>query len=223
MHVCESTLRPVSPIFECCISSQRSFPSRVRSPTPAKTETPPWALAIRAINSVRMTVLPSPAPPNNPALPPRTNGVKRSITLMPVSKISVFVDRSVDRRGVAVDGPVFLGLDGAESVDRLADQVEDAAEGRLADGDLHGGAGVEAVHAADHPVGVAQGDAPHPPAAEVLLHFAGEVQFDALFVGDDFHGVVDGRHVRLAELGVEGRADDLRDAADVLGRRLLAP
>ena len=38
MHVCESTLRPVSPILDCCISSQRSLPSRVRSPTPAKTE-----------------------------------------------------------------------------------------------------------------------------------------------------------------------------------------
>ena len=95
MQVCSITLRPVLPIFDFCISSQRSLPSRVRSPTPAKTEYPPWALAIRAINSVRITVLPRPAPPNRPALPPRTNGVNRSITLMPVSKISVRVDRSV--------------------------------------------------------------------------------------------------------------------------------
>jgi hypothetical protein len=51
------------------------------------------ALAIRAISSVRMTVLPRPAPPNRPALPPRTNGVSRSMTLMPVSNISVLVDR----------------------------------------------------------------------------------------------------------------------------------
>ena len=29
---------PVSPIFASCISSQRSLPSRVRSPTPAKQE-----------------------------------------------------------------------------------------------------------------------------------------------------------------------------------------
>ena len=50
---------------------------------------------MRAISSVRITVLPSPAPPNRPALPPRTNGVSRSITLMPVSNISVLVDRSV--------------------------------------------------------------------------------------------------------------------------------
>ena len=32
------TLLPVSPIFASCISSHRSLPSRVRSPTPAKQE-----------------------------------------------------------------------------------------------------------------------------------------------------------------------------------------
>ena len=38
MHVWSITCRPVSPILAFCISSQRSLPSRVRSPTPAKTE-----------------------------------------------------------------------------------------------------------------------------------------------------------------------------------------
>ncbi len=38
MHVWSITWRPVSPILASCISSQRSLPSRVRSPTPAKTE-----------------------------------------------------------------------------------------------------------------------------------------------------------------------------------------
>ena len=38
MQVCSITLRPVVPILDFCISSQRSFPSRVRSPTPANTE-----------------------------------------------------------------------------------------------------------------------------------------------------------------------------------------
>ena len=68
MQVCDITLRPVSPILACCISSHRSFPSRVRSPTPAKTEKPPCAEAMRAISSVRITVLPNPAPPNKPGL-----------------------------------------------------------------------------------------------------------------------------------------------------------
>ena len=76
---------------------------------------------MRAISSVRMTVLPRPAPPNRPALPPRTNGVSRSITLMPVSKISVLVERSVTGGRLAVDGPVVVGLDRPAAVDRLAE------------------------------------------------------------------------------------------------------
>ena len=137
-------------------------------------------LAMRAISSVRMTVLPRPAPPNRPALPPRTNGVSRSMTLMPVSNSSVLVDRSASGGGVAVDRPALLGVDRAAAVDRLAEQVEHAAERRLADGHGHRAAGVDALLAADQAVGAAQGDAADAAAAEVLLHFAGEVDLDAL-------------------------------------------
>ena len=56
-------------------------------------------VAMRAINSVRMTVLPRPAPPNSPALPPRTSGVNRSMTLMPVSNSSVLGDSSAKGGG----------------------------------------------------------------------------------------------------------------------------
>ena len=38
-----------------------------------------------------ITVLPTPAPPNSPTLPPFAYGAKRSTTLIPVSKISLFV------------------------------------------------------------------------------------------------------------------------------------
>ena len=71
------------------ISSQRSLPSRVRSPTPANTELPWCSRATLRISSWIRTVLPRPAPPKRPTLPPRTNGATRSITLMPVSKISI--------------------------------------------------------------------------------------------------------------------------------------
>src|SRR3712207_6460345 len=71
------------------ISWMRSLPSRVRSPTPANTDTPPWSCATRWIISWISTVLPTPAPPNRPILPPCTYGVSRSMTLMPVSSISV--------------------------------------------------------------------------------------------------------------------------------------
>ena len=104
---------PVSPIFASCISSQRSLPSRVRSPTPAKQEKPEWKRARRAMSSWMITVLPTPAPPKRPALPPRTSGQSRSMTLIPVSKISVLDDRScisgggwwMTRRAWACTGP----------------------------------------------------------------------------------------------------------------------
>jgi hypothetical protein len=60
---------PVSSI-DSLISRKRSLPSRVRSPTPAKTLTPPWALATLLMSSRMSTVLPTPAPPKRPILPP---------------------------------------------------------------------------------------------------------------------------------------------------------
>ena len=65
------------------------MPSRVRSPTPANTEVPENSRAIRVIISWISTVLPTPAPPKRPILPPFTYGVSRSMTLIPVSRISV--------------------------------------------------------------------------------------------------------------------------------------
>src|SRR5262245_37505903 len=80
--------------FDSVISRIRSLPSRVRSPTPAKTDVPPKLRATRMIISWMSTVLPTPAPPNRPILPPLTYGASRSSTLMPVSSISVLGSRS---------------------------------------------------------------------------------------------------------------------------------
>ena len=70
------------------ISSQRSLPSRVRSPTPPKTLKPPFSTAVIRISSWISTVLPTPAPPKRPILPPLAKGQSRSTTLMPVSNTS---------------------------------------------------------------------------------------------------------------------------------------
>ena len=43
-----------------------------------------------------ITVLPTPAPPNIPILPPCTYGSSRSITLMPVSSMIFFGSRSAN-------------------------------------------------------------------------------------------------------------------------------
>ena len=46
------------------------------------------------MSSWMMTVLPTPAPPKRPILPPRRYGSSRSMTLIPVSNISSAVDWS---------------------------------------------------------------------------------------------------------------------------------
>ncbi len=81
---------------DSCISRNRSFPSRVRSPTPQNTDLPPCPLATLLMSSMMTTVLPTPAPPKSPILPPLTNGAMRSMTLMPVSKTSVFGSRATN-------------------------------------------------------------------------------------------------------------------------------
>ncbi len=73
------------------ISLMRSLPSRERSPTPAKTETPACSWATFRMSSWMMTVLPTPAPPKMPTLPPFLKGQMRSMTLRPVSKTSTSV------------------------------------------------------------------------------------------------------------------------------------
>ncbi len=65
-----NTITVLSMTPDSFISSQRSFPSRVRSPTPEKTENPPCSVAMLRINSWRMTVFPRPAPPKRPIFPP---------------------------------------------------------------------------------------------------------------------------------------------------------
>src|SRR6267142_3766762 len=65
-----------------------SLPSRVRSPTPANTERPLCWYAMLRISSCTMTVLPVPAPPNSPIFEPLAKVHMRSMTLIPVSRIS---------------------------------------------------------------------------------------------------------------------------------------
>ena len=87
--ICPKASAVFSSVPEAAISLSRSLPSRERSPTPVNTEYPPCSVAILWIISNISTVLPTPAPPKSPIFPPRTYGAKRSITLMPVSSISV--------------------------------------------------------------------------------------------------------------------------------------
>ena len=180
------------------------------------------ALAMRAISSVRMTVLPRPAPPNRPALPPRTSGVSRSMTLMPVSNTSVLGDSSANGGGSRWIGRRSVASTGPRPSIGSPSRLKTRPSVSLPTGTVHRRAGVDDVHAADQAVGRAEGDAADAVAAEVLLHLAGQVDRDALVLGVDRQGVVDLGQVPFVELGVERRADDLDDLADVLAVRRCA-
>ena len=68
--------------------------SLVLSPTPANTEYPECSIAMFLMSSIMFTVFPTPAPPNKPTFPPFAKGQTRSITLIPVSRISLESARS---------------------------------------------------------------------------------------------------------------------------------
>jgi hypothetical protein len=144
-----------------------------------------------------MTVLPTPAPPKTPILPPFANGQTRSMTLMPVSKISV------DRQALARGHRALL-------VDRFAQNVEDAAEGHLADRHRDWAARVGGVDAAGEAVRSGHGHAADPVVAEVLLDFADD---HLAVAAADFHGVVDRGKPAGREFDVDDRTRDLNHAA----------
>ena len=118
---------------------------------------------------------------------------------------------AVDRRGLGRGDRTTL-------VDRLAEEVEHAAEHAFTHGNAHGRAGVDARVATLHAVGRGEGDAADLAAAEVLGDLADEGHlrtrlFGSLGLEVHMHGVVDLGQVRLGELRVEGRSDDLNDGA----------
>ena len=81
-------------------------------------------------------------------------------------------------RALAVDRPAQRVLrDRRAVVHRLAEHVEDAAERRRADRHRDRAAGVDDFHAAHDGVGGRHGDGAHLVAADVLLHFDGDVEW----------------------------------------------
>ena len=101
-------------------------------------------------------------------------------------------------------------------VHRLADDVEDPAQCRLADGDGNGLPGIDHVHAAHDAVGRAHGDGPDLVAADVLLDFRDQLS------GIDLHGdrVIELGQLLGLELDVEDGSDDLHHFTDVVFHNL---
>ena len=107
-----------------------------------------------------------------------------------------------------VDGALAGGDHRAGFVDRLADDVDDAAEAFLADRNRDRRAGVDHLLAANETFGDVHRDAAHGAFAEMLGHFENE----AVAVVGGFERVQDFRQVTV-ELHVDDGADDLGDAA----------
>ena len=170
------------------------------------------------------TVLPTPAPPKRPTLPPRTYGAIRSTTLSPVSKISVVGLSSANCGRVAVDRPALVGLDRLlDLVDRVAEHVEDAPERSVADRHADRPARIDDLHSPREAVGGVHRDGADAVVAEVLLHFCDQLECrPSLALGDDDPQ----RGVDLGELVREDRVDydplDLDDPADVPGAAVCA-
>src|SRR5438046_361137 len=95
------------------ISWYRSLPSRVRSPTPAKTDTPPCSLAMLLISSMMTTVFPTPAPPNAP--------VAEVLLHLERHRRRVVLDRILDRQRAVDRGQCFGELDVHHRPDDLND------------------------------------------------------------------------------------------------------
>ena len=93
---------------------------------------------------------------------------------MPVSRISRVGVRSSTSGASRWIGQRSSASTVVALVDRLAEQVEDAAERLVADGHGDRAAGVADLGAAREAVGGVHGDRAHAVVAEVLLHLADE-------------------------------------------------
>ena len=122
-----------------------------------------------------------------------------------------------EARRIAVNRPALVGLDLVALVDDIAENVEDTAEGRVADRNADRRARVLDVHAAGEPVGGVHGDRTDAVVAEVLLDLGDQVEGGSplLLRHRDAERVVDGREAPVKD-GVDDDALDLDDLARVV-------
>jgi hypothetical protein len=123
----------------------------------------------------------------------------------------------LEGRRVAVDRPTLLGFHLFALVDDVAEDVEDAAESGVADGNADRRARVLHVHAAGKPVRGVHGDRAHAIVAEMLLDLGDQVESGSplLLRHLDSECVVDPGEAPVED-GVDDDALDLDDLARVL-------
>src|SRR5262249_11978667 len=92
-------------------------------------------------------------------------------------------------RGRAMDRPVLFGRDGAFFVYGLAQQIEDAAQRLIPDGNGDGTSRIFGGHSAHQAVGAGHGDTAHDVVAQMLGDLDGQVNSAVFVLNAD--GVVD--------------------------------
>ena len=103
-------------------------------------------------------------------------------------------------------------FEGTNEVNRLADDVDDAAEHARADRNRDRGAGVKDVLTADQAFGRVHGDGAHGVLTEMLRDFENQALAAVLGLKR-----VQDRWQMILELHVDDGADDLRDLSDSVG------
>lgn len=115
-------------------------------------------------------------------------------------------------RRVGVDGRKLGALDRTTLVDGLANDVHDATEGGMADGNLDGRAGVHDFLPTDETLGSVHGNG----ADRVLTEMRGNLEDEAAALEVlDLEGVQDRREVLVLELDVDDGTNDSLDGAEV--------
>ena len=165
------------------------------------------------MSSWMSTVLPTPAPPNRPTLPPLVYGASRSTTLMPVSSSS-----TDGLRSSYLGAPRWIGQVSPSSTGWLSIAspitLKMRPSVRSPTGTLIGPPVSVRRRAAAEAVGGVHGDGAHATVAEVLLHLRHELGGAAVAVAQvDLERVVDRGQVPVLERDVEHDALDLDDAA----------
>ncbi len=123
--------------------------------------------------------------------------------------------------GRPVDGPpLHIGRQGLTLVDGFTQEVEQATERGLSDGDGDRLLRIDDLHASSKTVGGIHGHGPHFVVSEMLLDLGDQVHATRRGVEIYFERVVD-RREHLGELHVDHRPDDLYDLAFV--HRLACP
>eukprot|EP00053_Salpingoeca_punica_P005891 m.57224 g.57224 ORF g.57224 m.57224 type:complete len:538 (-) comp13441_c0_seq1:14-1627(-) len=110
-----------------------------------------------------------------------------------------------------VDGALRRRVDRAALVNGLANDVHNAAQRLLADGDLNGEAGVADTLTTHETLSAVHGNGTHGVLAEVL----GDLQDEAGVAALDLEGVQNGGELAI-ELDVDDGTDDRHDAARLL-------